>query len=60
MAVMWNASKMLEVKVKKALDFLRIRSIIRIHEDMDIIVSRWSVEGNTFVAVWVYEFRPTI
>lgn len=40
---------MLAVGVKKVLDCLRIHSIIRVHEDLELLVLRWSEESHTFI-----------
>lgn len=46
-----NVTNMLVVRVKKALLCLRIHSITRVHEDLELLVSRWSMESHIFVAV---------
>lgn len=43
---------MLAVRGKKGLVCWRIHSITRFHEDLELLVSRWSVESHTFVAAW--------
>lgn len=46
------ATKMLTVEIQKALNFSRIHSITRVREDLEFLVSRWSVKSHTFIAVW--------
>lgn len=48
MDVLGNAAKMLTVGVKKALNCSRIRLVTRVHEDLEFLVSRWSLESHTF------------
>lgn len=52
MAILGNVAKMLVVGVKKALDCSRIHSIIRGNEDLELLVSRWSVESHTIITAW--------
>lgn len=50
MVVLENAAKMLMVEIKKALDCLNVNSIIRVHEDLEFLVSRWSMKSHTCIA----------
>lgn len=59
MAISENASKMLIVAIKNALDCLKIPSITRAHVDLELPVSRWNLESHTFVIAWG-EFRKTL
>lgn len=34
-------------------------SVTMYHQDLEILMSRWSVESHTFITAWV-EFRPTL
>lgn len=47
MAILENASKMLTVGIKKDLDYSRIHSITMAYENLELLVSRWSVESHT-------------
>lgn len=59
MAIPGSGAKILTVEVIKALDYLQIHSITRAHEDLKLLVSRWSVEIHTFVAA-CRQFGPTL
>lgn len=49
MAIPGNATKILAVRVKKALDYSRIHLIITDYGDLELLVSRWSVESHTLL-----------
>lgn len=44
---------MVAVGVKKVLDGLRIHRIVRVHEDLELLVSKWSAESHTFITITV-------
>lgn len=52
MAIPGNAAKILAIGVKKSLDCSRIHSITKDHEDLELLVSWWSVKSHIFVAAW--------
>lgn len=50
---------MLPVRIKKLLECSRIHSVKWAHNDLEFLVSRWSVESHTPVSAWG-EFRATL
>lgn len=51
MDVLGNVAKMLTVGVKKSHDCSRINLVTRVYEDLEFLVSRWSLQSHTFIVV---------
>lgn len=48
-----------EAGVRKALNILASRSIVRSYVDLELLISYWSVETLTFITTWG-EFTPML
>lgn len=59
MAIPRNGSEMLIVKVKMALDCLRIHAVTKDPQDLEFQISLWSMESYKFIVVWG-EFGPML
>lgn len=45
--------------IRKALNMAKIISVQRKHEDLEFLISCWSIESHTFIVAWG-EFGPTL
>lgn len=53
------SNKISQVGIRKALNLSKGLAINRSPEDMEFLISRWSIKSRTFITVWG-EFCPTL